>query len=425
MHAYLSGSSTTFGDEGDGPFFMKTQIDANWDDEVSFLQALVAVPSENPPGDCAPIAELAAALLRGLGFRVEEYPVPEPFLRQCGLKSVTNLIVREAFGIGGPTVALVAHGDVVPPGEGWSVDPYSGIIRSGALYGRGAALSKSDFATYAFALKALKDHAKDLSGTVELHFTFDEESGGFVGPKFILEQDLSKPDLAISAGFTHAITTAHNGCLHMEILVRGRQAHAAMPETGIDALEVATPILQALYEERDRLSELESAEFGIGSPKLTIGLISGGINTNVVPDRVTLRVDRRLIPEENGEQVERDLTALVDKNAKTDKGAEVECRRIMLAESMRPIAGTQILVDAIRSSVSQVLGENVEATGVPLYTDARHYCEAGVPTVLYGAGPRTILEANAHGADEHVQLSDLKAATHIIALTLNDLLNSK
>lgn len=406
---------------------MKTLIEANWPQEIKFLQALVSIPSDNPPGDCGPAAEVAAGLLRDLGFTVEEYPVPEPFVRQCGMKSVTNLIVRETFGNGGPTIALNAHGDVVPPGDGWSVDPYGGVIRGEALYGRGAAVSKSDFATYAFALKALKALKEDgsgLSGSVELHFTFDEETGGSVGPKFLLEQGIAKPDMVISAGFTHAITTAHSGCLHLEIVVRGRQAHAAVPENGIDALEVATPILTALYAERKRLASLTSATMGIESPKLTVGLISGGINTNVVPDRVVLRVDRRLIPEEDGEQVERELAALVHAHANVDRGAEVECRRIMLADPLRPLPQADTLVDALRKATSEIAGETISATGAPLYTDARHYSEAGVPVVLFGAGPRSVTEANAHGADEHIELSDLKAATHIVATALRQLLST-
>ena len=402
---------------------MKAIIEAAFAVEVDFLKALVRVPSDNPPGDCAPIAETAAEHLEALGFRVERHPVPEPFVRQNGMRSVTNLIVRHVFGEGkGPVIALNAHGDVVPPGSGWTMQPYGAEEKGGAIYGRGAAVSKSDFATYAFALKALIASGLPLDGTIELHLTFDEEAGGFVGPAFLIEQGLSKPDYAISAGFSYAITTAHNGVLHMEIIIRGRQAHAAMPETGVDALEHAVPILKALYEERHRLGSAVSAQKGIGSPKLTIGLISGGINTNVVPDRVALRLDRRLIPEEVGTEVEKKLVALIEAATPKVDGLEVECRRIMLAEPLRELPGADRLVASISAHAETVLGVTVEPTGVPLYTDARHYSAAGIPTVLYGAGPRSILEANAHAADEHVQLSDLKAATEVIALTLKDLL---
>ncbi|MFD1477087.1 ArgE/DapE family deacylase [Ancylobacter polymorphus] len=391
--------------------------------EVDFLKALVRVPSDNPPGDCAPHAEVAARLLEELGFTVERHAVPEPFVRAHGMKSVVNLIVRERFGSGsGPVIALNAHGDVVPPGEGWTYDPYSAVEKGGAIYGRGAAVSKSDFATYAFALLALKQRPEGLDGTVELHFTYDEEAGGFVGPQWLLGQGISAPDLAISAGFSYAVVVAHNGCLHMEIVVRGRQAHAAMPETGADALEAATAILGAIYAERRRLSSRISATPGIGSPKITVGLISGGINTNVVPDRIVLRVDRRLTPEENGESVEAELHALVEGAVAGQAGIEIECRRLILAEPLRTLPGTERLVETIQRHAAQVLGETPPATAVPLYTDARHYTAAGVPTVLYGAGPRSILEANAHAADEHVRIRDLKAATQVIEAALRDLL---
>lgn len=404
---------------------MKAIIEAAFAREVDFLKALVKVPSDNPPGDCAVIAEVAASHLEGLGFTVERHPVPEPFVRQNGMRSVTNLIVRHVFGSGkGPVIALNAHGDVVPPGDGWTMQPYGAEEKSGAIYGRGAAVSKSDFATYAFALKALIASELPLDGTVELHLTFDEEAGGFVGPAFLIEQGLSKPDYAISAGFSYAITTAHNGVLHMEVIVRGRQAHAAMPETGVDALEHVVPVLAGLYAERHRLGDTVSGQKGIGSPKLTVGLISGGINTNVVPDRVALRLDRRLIPEEVGTDVEAKLIALIEAATPKIDGLEVECRRIMLAEPLRELPGADKLVALIAGHAKTVLGVTVEPTGVPLYTDARHYSAAGIPTVLYGAGPRSILEANAHAADEHVQLSDLKAATEVIALTLKDLLSA-
>jgi len=398
-------------------------IAANWPGEVEFLKSLVRVPSDNPPGDCALHAETAAAGLEALGFTVERHPVPESLVRKNGMRSATNLIVRHTFGSGkGPVIALNAHGDVVPPGEGWTVDPYGAVEKDGALYGRGVAVSKSDFATYAFALLALQNSGLPLDGGLELHFTHDEEAGGEIGPKWLIEQGLTKATYAISAGFSYAITVAHNGVLHLEVIVRGRQAHAAMPATGVDALAASLPILAAIYGERRRLGGIVSAEKGIGSPQITVGLISGGINTNVVPDRITFRIDRRIIPEEDGAAVERALIDLIKGASPAMPGLKVECRRIMLAEPLRPLPQVSRLVGAIEVHARDVLGVAVAPTGVPLYTDARHYAAAGIPTVLYGAGPRSILEANAHGADEHLRLSDLRAATEIIARALAELL---
>ncbi|MGH6915067.1 MAG: M20/M25/M40 family metallo-hydrolase, partial [Geminicoccales bacterium] len=369
-----------------------------------------------------PHAERAARLLEERGFAVERHPVPEPLVRANGMVSAVNLIVRERFGEG-PVIALNAHGDVVPPGEGWSTDPYGGEIRDGWMYGRGVAVSKSDFATYAYALLALKSLGAPLAGSVELHLTYDEEAGGTIGPKRLLDEKISAPDLAISAGFTYGIVTAHNGCLHLEVSLTGKSAHAARPETGHDALEAATALLAALYAHREELAGTRSAIEGIGSPTLVVGLIRGGINTNVVPDAVTLRIDRRMIPEEPCAEVERSLTALIEQSVAGLPGISCNVRRIMLAEPLRPVPGLERLTAALQRNAEQVLGEPVPIHGVPLYTDARHYAAAGIPTVLYGAGPRSLTEANAHAADERLPLADLRKATEVVALTLHDLLS--
>jgi len=396
-------------------------VDEHHAPQAGLLGELVRVPSDNPPGACAPHAARAAELLEGLGLEVERHPVPEARVREAGMTSVTNLIVRRRFG-DGPTVALNAHGDVVPPGEGWTRDPYGAEVADGVMYGRGVAVSKSDFATYAYALLAAEASGAPLAGTVELHLTYDEESGGTIGPKWILDEGLSRPDLAISAGFAHGVVTAHNGCLHLEVRVTGRQAHAAMPHTGRDALEAATDALAAVYAERRRLAQVRSAVEGIGSPSVTVGLVRGGVNTNVVPDLVTLRIDRRMIPEEDAVAVERDLAHLVEAAASRHEGIGCEVRRIMLAEPFAPVDGADRLTATLLDAAERVLGERLRAHGVPLYTDARHYAAAGIPTVLYGAGPGSILEANAHGADEQLRLADLRRATLVVAAALTDLL---
>jgi acetylornithine deacetylase/succinyl-diaminopimelate desuccinylase-like protein len=397
-------------------------VDSRREAEARFLAEIVKVPSDNPPGDCAPAAEKAAALLETLGFAVERHTVPDALVRANGMISATNLVIRRRFGPG-PVVALNAHGDVVPPGEGWSVDPYGAVVRDGVMYGRGVAVSKSDFATYAFAVKAL-EAAGQARGTVELHFTYDEEAGGAIGPAWLLSKKISKPDFAISAGFSYAITTAHNGCLHLEVTVRGKSAHAAEPQRGADALEAATRILNALYALRPELARTVSKTPGIGAPNLTVGLIKGGINTNVVPDLVTFRLDRRIIPEESPAEAEAALRRRIEEAARALPGISVEIRRILLADPLVPRAGSETLVEALARHARAILGEEIKAAGVPLYTDARHYSAAGIPTVLYGAGPRTLAESGGHRADEHLVLDDLWKATKIVALALADLLDA-
>ena len=393
---------------------------AHRDAQTELLAALVRIPADNPPGDCAPAAAAMAVLLERLGLTVERHPVPDDLVRAHGMVSCTNLIARRRFG-DGPTIALSVHGDVVPPGAGWTADPYGGEIRDGWMVGRGAAVSKSDIATYAYALLAL-EHAGPLRGTVELHVTFDEEVGGEIGPAWLLDQGLSHPDMAVAAGFSYAVTTAHNGALHLEVEVLGRSAHAAKPWTGVDALEAATAILSALYTSRAALAARVSAIPGIGAAQLTVGLISGGINTNVVPDRVVFRLDRRIIPDERPAEVEADLRALIETAAAAFREARVEVRRVLLAAPLTPLPGSEVLAEVLCRHASEVFDVSVHVTGVPLYTDARHYAAAGVPIVLYGAGPHTIEEANAHRADERVWLADVHRATQVVALSLAEVL---
>ena len=400
-------------------------VAGHFDEEIEFLAELVRTPSDNPPGDCGAHGARAAQLLESLGFEVERHPVPADLCHANGMIGATNLIVRHRFDRDGPVIALNAHGDVVAPGDGWTTDPYGAEIKDGWMYGRGVAVSKSDFATYAFALLALRESNLPLAGAVELHFTYDEEVGGGIGPKWILDNELSNPDLVISAGFSYSVVTAHSGCLHLEVEVRGKSAHAARPDTGCDALAAATEALGAIYGLRDSLAEIHSGIDGIDSPGITVGLIAGGINTNVVPDKVTFRLDRRVIPEESPDAAEADLRRLIEGAIDKFDGITVFIRRIMLAGPLAPIPGVEPAIEALRRTASEVFGTEIGVNGVPIYTDARLYMEAGIPTVIYGAGPRSLLEANGHRADERLWLDDLKKATTVVAMTLAELMTER
>jgi len=398
-------------------------IDAHFDEQVAFLQQLLQVPTDTPPGNNAPHAERAAELFEAMGLTTDKHPVPASDVQAAGLQSITNLIVRRSYGAGGKTIALNAHGDVVPPGEGWTHDPYGGEVVDGKIYGRAAAVSKCDFATYAFAIRALEAVAKPAQGQIDLLLTYDEEFGGEVGPAWLLAQGLTQPDLMIAAGFSYQVITAHNGCLQLEVTVHGQMAHAAIPESGVDALQAAVKILNVLYAQNDLYrATLTSQVAGITHPYLNIGLISGGTNTNVVPGKVVFKLDRRMIPEEDAAQVEANLRQLIAEATAQSPGVSVDVRRILLAQSMKPLPGNQPLVDAIQKHGLAVFGEPIPALGTPLYTDVRLFVERGIPGVIYGAGPRTVRESNAKRADEHLVLDDLRRATKVIARSLHDLL---
>jgi len=407
-------------------------IDQHFDEQVEFLKALVAVPTDTPPGNNTPHALRTAELLKDFGYTAEHHAPPIEMVRENGMESVTNLIVRRPFGAGGKTIALNAHGDVVPPGEGWTHDPYGGEIVDGKMYGRATAVSKCDFSTFTFAVRALEAAADvtKLKGQVELHFTYDEEFGGILGPDYILANNLTKPDLMIAAGFSYQVVTAHNGCLQMEVTVNGNMAHAAIPESGVDALQGAHAIMGELYKQNALYKQITSQVEGITHPYLNIGMISGGTNTNVVPGKVTFKLDRRMIPEEDTAAVEANLRQIMAdavtafNKGRNDAGISISIKRLLMCEAMKPLAGNQSLVQALQTHGETIFGEPIPALGTPLYTDVRLYVERGIPGVIYGAGPRTVLESHAKRADERIDLADLRRATKVIARTLADLLSS-
>jgi succinyl-diaminopimelate desuccinylase len=226
----------------------------------------------------------------------------------------------------------------------------------------------------------------------------------------------------IAAGFSYEVVTAHNGCLQLEVTVHGKMAHAAIPDTGVDALQGAVQILNALYAQNRLYQEITSKVTGIRHPYLNVGRIEGGINTNVVPGKVMFKLDRRMIPEENAAEVEATIREVIAQSAARCPGISVDIKRLLLVHSLQPVPGNQPLVDAIRKHGEAVFGQPIPAMGTPLYTDVRLYARAGIPGVIYGAGPRTVLESNAKRADERLDLEDLRRATKVIARTLRDLL---
>ena len=406
-------------------------IDQHFDEQVAFLQQLVRVPTDTPPGDNAPHAEKTAELLQAFGFDAEKHAVPAAEVQVYGMQSITNLIVRRRYGAGGRTIALNAHGDVVPPGEGWTHDPYGGEIVDGQMFGRATAVSKSDFATFSFAVRALEAVAKPTRGAVELHFTYDEEFGGELGPGWLLAQGLTKPDLMVAAGFSHEVVVAHNGCLQLEVTVEGEMSHAAIPDSGCDALQGAVHLMNALYALNADYKKVASKVAGITHPYLNIGRIEGGTNTNVVPGKVVFKLDRRMIPEEDAAQVEQSIRDTIARAAASyapprgQAGIRVGVRRLLLAQAMTPLPGNAPLVEAIQRHGAAVFGDKPAAVGTPLYTDVRLYVARGIPGVIYGAGPRTVLESHAKRADERLSLDDLRRATKVVARALADLLSQR
>jgi acetylornithine deacetylase/succinyl-diaminopimelate desuccinylase-like protein len=193
----------------------------------------------------------------------------------------------------------------------------------------------------------------------------------------------------------------------------------------------AVAIMNGLFAENVKYQQVLSKVPGIKHPYVNIGRIEGGTNTNVIPGKVMLKLDRRMIPEENPVEVEASMRAVIAKAVEhfnTEGGYQgkdavrVDIKRLLLAHAMTPLADNQPLVDAIQTHGEAVFGEKPPAVGTPLYTDVRLYAERGIPGVIYGAGPRTVLESHAKRSDERLVLEDLRRATKVVARSLVDLL---
>jgi len=395
-------------------------LTARRSEQFAFLEAMIRRPSENPPADCRGIASYIADRLTKMGFSVLKYPEPEAGAA-INNGGVTNLVVRHEFGEG-PTIALVSHGDTAVVGSDWVRDPFAAEIDQGNIYGRGVVASKGVLTAYVYALLALRDRVEGLNGAIELHITFDGESGGDLGCRWLLANKLVEPDLVIAGGTTHNLITTATGFLLLEVEIKGRSAPASMPQAGIDTLEAAAKVMTAIYELRQSYSKIRSRVEGIGSPSIVISQIQGGESSRSVAGRTLLHIDRRLIPGEDPVKVENDLTTLIGTSVVQVPGVLCKVRRKGLSLPMVAHKNTPKLIEAFQSNAPEVMGIQLDIEGTPMDTDGRHYANAGIPTVLYGVGPKNPGDANVGGPDEVLSLDDLRRSTELLALTLSDLL---
>lgn len=392
------------------PAWAKNEVVNLSRDMVAMLTEMVKQNSENPPGDTEAIVEFVAGALEARGHAVERHPVPGPFARRHGRSDVTNLIVRHQFARGGPTVALHAPLDTLPAGGGWNRDPFGGEMRSGRLYGRGTRDSKGDAVAYIFALEALAVRADRLAGQVELHLTADEESGGALGPAFLLSHGLTTPNVAIGPGTAYQVVTGQQGLLQLEVLIRGRQAHASRPDAGVDAIGAALPILSALYEAVE------------ASPHpLTVSTIRAGRGVNLLADEARFTIDRRLAVDETADTAEAALTALIT-GSHTVTNAKLEVRRLTATDPVEPSLASNALAATISAHATTVMERTVPVVSAPVVSGARHYAQAGIATALFGPGAATVAEGVPANEDEFVEIADLERAAETVALTLSTLL---
>lgn len=387
---------------------------------VELTREFIQVPTVNPPGErYEEMADLMIRKLSDSGFTVESVRVPEEVLKAYGLELPRVNVIGVLKGADyGRALCYNGHYDVVPPGSGWSVEPFSGVIREGRIYGRGAADMKGANAAMLIAVKALREAGVKLGGDVIYVATPDEETGGHAGAEYVVEKGLVRSDACIIGEPTEVdkVAVAHKGALWLELTTLGKAAHASLPHKGVNAVEKMAKVIAAFDRLKAELSKRRTkAPMPDESKAPTVmigGLIRGGVKINVVPDRCTVTVDRRLVPEESVDQARDEVVRLVEELMTGDPELKVEVK-VLEAAMPAYTREDEEVVKIVRNAVKTVLGREAIVTGLPGFTDMRFFNKVA-PTILYGPGSMT----QAHVANEHIPIEDLVVGAKVYALTV-------
>lgn len=392
------------------------------DEMVELTRALVRIPTVNPSGDCyAACAELIATRLRDFGYSVETLPavgLPEHTPERPRLNVVGTL-----GGGRQPVLHFNGHYDVVPPGFGWTVDPFAAELRDGKIFGRGACDQKAGIAAALYAVEAVRRASVELTGSVEQSATPDEESGGFAGVGWLcdtgrISQQRQRYVVITEPLDPERVCIGHRGVYWFQVTTSGRVGHGSMPGLAVNAAEQMTRLVQAVEGElRPRLAQrrssvpVEPIEARVPSINLNAihaGQAIGGWQTPAVPDRCTAVFDRRFIHEERFEDVRAEIMQLLDA-----QGIAYELKDLMRVD---PLLGDAhgALAQQAASAISDVLHVEPKFISSPGTYDQKHVVRKGgiQECIAYGPG-RLVL---AHQPDEHVAITDLVAAAKVMAL---------
>lgn len=407
-------------------------MEAIEDEAVAFASALVRIPTVNPPGDCyEDCARFIGATLASFDFQIE-YHAAEGRPEHTRTHPRLNVIGTRHGRAARPLVHLNGHIDVVPAGDGWTVDPFGGDVRDGKIWGRGACDMKAGIAAAIFAVEAIRRAGVALQGSVEISGTVDEESGGFAGVAWLAQQQrisADRTDFAIIPEplGVDRICVGHRGVYWFEVQTRGRIAHGSMPFLGVNAIEHLGLVLERMRRDLQpalaaRTTEVPVIPPGARHATLNVNAIAGGqaaggIQTPCVADRCRAIFDRRFLIEEGFETTRAEIVDLLDRMARDVPDFRYELRDLMVVHPTRTPEGSPV-IGALERALQRVLGRSGLVASPGTY-DQKHFARlAGVPhCVAYGPG---ILDL-AHQPDEYCDIADLMNATRVIALAVLDL----
>lgn len=411
-------------------------VDAAAGEIVDFTRDLIRLPTVNPPGEGYPeCAELIGRRLAACGFDVQYFAAegrPEHTARHPRV----NVVGRRRGRSDRPLVHLNGHFDVVPPGAGWTVDPFGGLVRDGRIYGRGSCDMKGGLAAAVYAAEAVRRAGVELNGSVEVSGSVDEESGGFAGVAWLAEHghiSRSRTDFVIIPEplYVDRICIGHRGVYWFEVTTRGRIAHGSMPFHGVNAIDHMAAILDRIRRElRPRIAGRSTAmpvvPEGARQATLNINGIDGGqpvdgIQTPCVADVCRAVFDRRFLIEEGFEATRREIVELLDRAAAEIPDLQYEIRDLMVVHPVRTPDDSP-LIGVLDRGLRRVLGRSGGLVASPGTYDHKHVTRIGGVTncVAYGPG---VLDL-AHQPDEWCGVDDLINSTKVIALALLDLTGS-
>jgi succinyl-diaminopimelate desuccinylase len=365
--------------------------------------ALVRVPSVNPPGDVRDAFDVVERATREAGFDARSVGDHE---------EMPNLIAT--FGnTDGPTLCFNSHYDVVPIGErsAWTHDPFGAEQADGRIYGRGAGDAKASVAAQVSAGIALAQAGVPLKGNLVLNEVADEEVGGVHGADYVVREGFFEPDWVIVGEQTlNRVAVGEKGSAGTEVVIHGRTAHGALPWEGANAIEAMAEIIVALR--RELWPELATRTHEFFHPSsASVNMVEGGVKANVVPDRASFLIDRRIVPGEDPEACRAEIERISTSAVADMPGISVEVSQGLFGGPANVVAVEDPLVQAMVGANAR-LGLSTEPTGFSMATDGRFFARAGYPTIIYGPGdPKT-----AHIPDEWVGIDEIMEATRAYAI---------
>ena len=411
------------------------------EEAAQFAAELIRVPTVNPPGDAyRECAELLGVRLEADGFETEyvEGPGDDP------KRPKVNVLGRRRGRESGPALHLNGHIDVVPPGSGWTVDPFGGEIKGGWLYGRGSADMKAGLAAAVFAAEAVQRAGVGLRGALEISGTVDEESGGLAGVAHLARigrvTSRTTDYVIIPEPFGPTrICIGHRGVLWFRILAHGRIAHGSMPFLGVSAIDAAAEAALGLREALgDLVTELPVVPEGARRPTLNVNSIAGGqvieglgesafldghgqgLPSPCVADQCELVVDRRYLLEEGADAVRAEVQGVLAAVEARRPGVRFEVEEVLSVEPTHT-PGDCLLVEALSRGIEAATGQSADLVASPGTYDHKHFQRIGGIGQCVAYGPGELEQA--HQPDERCALSDITESTQVLALTIVDLLS--